>query len=183
MIPFSLPELSKDLDVLFDADTIQRRVMQLGAQITEDFADSDPVVLVVVLKGSIMFAADLARAIDLPLTLDFLGLSSYQDGTETTGVVRITSDLSRSVEGKNVVVVEDIVDTGLTMKFLLENLATRHPASVRVCTLLHKPSRSKVDVPLNYVGFTIHDEFVVGYGLDHAQKLRNLPFVGVVRSP
>lgn len=183
MIPFSLPELSKDLDVLFDADTIQRRVMQLGAQITEDFADSEPVVLVVVLKGSIMFAADLARAIDLPLTLDFLGLSSYQNNTETTGVVRITNDLSHPVEGKNVVVVEDIVDTGLTMKFLLENLATRRPKSVRVCTLLHKPSRSRVEVPLNYVGFTIHDEFVVGYGLDHAQKLRNLPFVGIVRTP
>lgn len=182
MSALPLPTLSHNLDVLFDADTLRRRVAELGAQITRDFTGRESVVLVVVLKGSIMFAADLAREIDLPITLDFLGLSSYQDAQESTGVVRITNDLSRSVEGKHVIVVEDIVDTGLTMKFLLENLRTRHPASVRICTLLHKPARARVEVPLDYVGFIIEDEFVVGYGLDHAQKLRNLPYVGIVRN-
>lgn len=181
MSALPLPTLSQNLDVLFDVNTLERRVAELGAQITQDFVGRESVVLVVVLKGSVMFAADLARKIDLPITLDFLGLSSYQDAKETTGVVRITNDLSRSVEGKNVIVIEDIVDTGLTMKFLLENLKTRNPASVRICTLLHKPARTRVAVPLDYVGFTIEDEFVVGYGLDHAQKLRNLPYVGVVR--
>lgn len=177
-----LPELSKDVDVLYDRDTIARRVQELGAQIAADFAGQDNLVLVTILKGSVMFAADLARAIDLPLTMDFLGLSSYQGGTESTGVVRITNDLSRSVEGKHVLVVEDIVDTGLTMHFLLENLATRRPESVRICTLLHKPSRAKVQLPLDYVGFTIPDAFVVGYGLDYAEKLRNLPYVGILKA-
>ncbi|MFP5459948.1 MAG: hypoxanthine phosphoribosyltransferase, partial [Bacteriovoracia bacterium] len=156
---------------------------ELGAQIQRDYADHEDLVLVGVLKGSIMFLADLAREIDLPLSLDFLGLSSYGDATTSSGVVRITNDLSQSVEGKHVLVVEDIVDTGLTMKFLLENLATRKPASVRICTLLHKPARAKIQIPLDYVGFTIEDKFVVGYGLDYSGKLRNVPFVGLVRTP
>lgn len=177
-----LPSLSKDIDVLYDSETIARRVQELGAQIAADFEGQDNLVLVTILKGSVLFAADLARAIDLPLTMDFLGLSSYQGGTESTGVVRITNDLSRSVEGKHVLVVEDIVDTGLTMHFLLENLATRRPESVRICTLLHKPSRAKVQLPLDYVGFTIPDAFVVGYGLDYAEKLRNLPYVGILKA-
>lgn len=177
-----LPELTKDLDVLFDAPTLNARIAGLAKQIQADYAGR-PLVLVGVLKGSIMFMADLARGIDLPLSLDFLGLSSYGDKTESSGVVRITSDLSKPIEGKHVVVVEDIVDTGLTMKFLLENLATRKPASVRICTLLHKPARARVQIPLDYVGFTIEDRFVVGYGLDYAEKYRNVPFVGVVRNP
>jgi len=173
-------DLARDLDVLIDADALQRRCAELGAQMTRDLAGRD-VAVVAVLKGSYMFLADLVRHVDLPLTVDFLGLSSYGDNTESTGVVRITSDLSKPVAGKDVVVVEDIVDTGLTMKFLLDNLATRKPASVRVCSLLHKPSRSRVKVPLDYVGFVIEDRFVVGYGLDYCERYRNLPFVGLMR--
>ena len=140
-------------------------------------------VVVGVLKGSVIFMADLARQIDLPLNLDFLGVSSYGDETTSSGVVRITSDLSKPVAGKDVLIVEDIVDTGLTMHFLLANLATREPASVRVCTLLHKPARARVEIPLDHVGFEVEDKFVVGYGLDHGGKYRNLPFIGVVRNP
>jgi hypoxanthine phosphoribosyltransferase len=174
--------LARDLDVLISAEAIAARCAELGAQLTKDLAGHD-VVLVAVLKGSFLFLADLARCIDLPVTVDFLGLSSYGDNTETTGVVRITSDLSKPVLNKDVVIVEDIVDSGLTMKFLLENLATRHPASVRICTLLHKPARTRVQIPLDYVGFTIEDRFVAGYGLDYQERYRNVPFVGVMRRP
>jgi hypoxanthine phosphoribosyltransferase len=165
--------------VLYDAGTIAVRVRELGTLITEAYRGHE-LVVVGVLKGSIIFLADLARAIDLPVQLDFLGLSSYGDETETSGVVRITSDLSRPIEGKDVLIVEDIVDTGLTMHFLLANLATRDPSSVRICTLLHKRSRSRVHVPLDYIGFEIDDEFVVGYGLDHAERYRNLPYIGMI---
>ena len=177
-----LPELTKDLDVLIDRPTLDKRLDELGAQLTRDYAGK-PLVVLGVLKGSIMFMADLTRRIDLPLAMDFLGVSSYGDKTVSSGVVRITSDLSKPIEGKHVLIAEDIVDTGLTMSFLLENLATRKPASVKVCTLLHKPARAKVEVPLDYVGFTIEDKFVVGYGLDYAEIYRNVPFVGVVRNP
>jgi hypoxanthine phosphoribosyltransferase len=177
-----LPELTKDLDVLIDRPTLDQRLDELGAQLTRDYAGK-PLVVLGVLKGSIMFMADLTRRIDLPLSMDFLGVSSYGDKTVSSGVVRITSDLSKPIEGKHVLIAEDIVDTGLTMSFLLENLATRKPASVKVCTLLHKPARAKVEVPLDYVGFTIEDKFVVGYGLDYAEIYRNVPFVGVVRNP
>jgi hypoxanthine phosphoribosyltransferase len=182
MLALPLPELTKDLDLLIDVATLTARLAALGEQIRHDYTGKQ-LVLVGVLKGSVMFMSDLARQIDLPLSLDFLGLSSYGDKTVSSGVVRITSDLSRPVEGLHVLVVEDIVDTGLTMQFLLANLATRNPASVRICTLLHKPARAKVQIPLDYVGFTIEDKFVVGYGLDYAEKYRNVPFVGVVRSP
>ena len=151
----------------------------MGATITADFADDGEVVLVGVLKGSFVFLADLARAIDLPVGIDFLGLSSYGNSEETSGVVRVTQDLSQPVAGKHVLVVEDIIDTGLTMRYLLENLATRHPASVRVCSLLYKPARTRVEVPLDYIGFEIPDRFVIGYGLDYQGRLRNLPFIGV----
>ena len=177
-----LPELTKDLDVLIDEERLGGRIAELGGELTRDYAGK-PLMLIGVLKGSFVFLADLARAIDLPLSIDFLGLSSYGGNTESSGVVRITSDLSRSIEGKHVVVVEDIVDTGLTMQFLLANLETRGPLSVRICSLLHKPGRAMVTVPLDYVGFTIEDRFVVGYGLDHAERYRNVPFVGVVRNP
>ena len=177
-----LPELTKDLDVLIDEERLCGRIAELGVELTRDYAGK-PLMLIGVLKGSFVFLADLARAIDLPLSIDFLGLSSYGGNTESSGVVRITSDLSRSIEGKHVVVVEDIVDTGLTMQFLLANLETRGPLSVRICSLLHKPGRAMVTVPLDYVGFTIEDRFVVGYGLDHAERYRNVPFVGVVRNP
>lgn len=166
---------------LITAEAIQERVAQMGAEITTEYAGKE-LVVVPVLKGSFMFAADLVRHIDLELSVDFLGLRSYGDGVETSGVVQITSDLTKPVEGKNVIVVEDIVDTGLTMKYLFENLETRKPASVRIASLLHKPARTRVDVHIDYLGFTIEDVFIVGYGLDYAEKYRNLPFLGVVES-
>jgi hypoxanthine phosphoribosyltransferase len=167
------------VEVLIPEADLQARVRTLGAEITRDHAVR-PLVVVGVLKGSFIFLADLVRAIDLPITIDFIGISSYQ-GTHSTGVVQITSDLTRPIEGKDVLLVEDIVDTGLSMRYLLDNLATRRPASVKVCALLEKPARAVVKVPIDYRGFEIGDEFVVGYGLDWDGKLRNLPFVGVPR--
>ncbi len=167
------------VDVLISEERIRERVRALGAQIAADYAGK-PLVVVGVLKGSFIFIADLVRAIDLPLTVDFIGISSYQ-GQRSTGVVQITRDLNRSVEGLDVLVVEDIIDTGLTMRYLLDNLATRHPATVRVAALLHKPARARVQVSIDYRGFEIDDVFVVGYGLDWDGKMRNLPFVGVPR--
>lgn len=164
------------LRVLITADELRRRVQELGQQITQEYSGSS-LVLVCVLKGSFIFAADLARAIDLPLEIEFLGVRSYGDSTESSGIVEVTQDLRRSVEGGNVLVVEDIVDTGLTSFFLLDLLRARRPASLRLCTLLHKPARRKVDVPLDYVGFTIEDRFVVGFGLDANQRFRHLPEV------
>ncbi|MCU0677416.1 MAG: hypoxanthine phosphoribosyltransferase [Myxococcota bacterium] len=167
------------IDTLISAESIRARVDELGRQITSDYAGQE-IVVVTVLKGSFIFAADLVRAIDVPLAVDFLGLRSYE-GTESSGVVQITSDLTKSVEGKHVLVVEDIVDTGLTMQYLLQNLETRKPASVKLASLLHKPARSKVKIPIDYLGFTIDDVFVIGYGLDFDQHYRNLPYLGVMR--
>jgi len=167
------------IEVLIPEETIRARVKELGAAITRDQAGR-PLTVVGVLKGSFIFLADLVRAIDLSLTVDFIGISSYQ-GTRSSGVVQITSDLTRPIEDKDVLLVEDIVDTGLSMRYLLDNLATRRPASVKVCALLEKPSRAVVKVPIDYRGFVVGDEFVVGYGLDWDGKLRNLPYVGVPR--
>lgn len=172
-------KLAEPLDVLHSKEAIQARVHELGAQITRDYQSKD-LVLVTVLKGAILFAADLCREIDLPLSLDFIGLSSYGEATESSGVVKITSDLSRPIEAKHVLVVEDIIDTGLTMRYLLDNLSTRHPASIRICGLLHKPARARTKIPIDYLGFPIEDKFVVGYGLDEAERYRNLPFIGVM---
>ena len=166
------------IETLIDAKTIEARCAELGKEITKDYADKE-VIIVPVLKGSFVFAADLIRHIDVTCSIDFLGLRSYE-GTESSGVVQITSDLTKAVEGKHVLVVEDIVDTGLTMQYLLENLETRKPASIKTVSLLHKPARSKVEVPIDYLGFTIEDVFVIGYGLDFDQKYRNLPYLGVV---
>jgi hypoxanthine phosphoribosyltransferase len=166
---------------LIDAEKIAGRIAEMGREITRDYRDKD-LVLLTVLKGSFVFSADLARAIDLPLSVDFLGLRSYGDGTTSTGVVQITTDLSKPIEGKDVLVVEDIVDTGLTMSYLLENLETRKPKSLKIASFLHKPARTQVAVPIAYLGFTIDDVFVVGYGLDFAERYRNLPFVGVVET-
>jgi hypoxanthine phosphoribosyltransferase len=164
---------------MLSAETIAARVKELGAQITKDYAGKQ-LVLVSVLKGSFIFAADLARHIDLPLRCDFLAVRSYGEGTESTGVVQIVNDLSKPIENEDVLIVEDIVDTGLTIAHLMDLFRTRRPASVRVCSLLHKPARAKVQVNVDYLGFTIEDKFVVGYGLDFAERYRNLPFVGVV---
>jgi len=167
------------VEVLFTEERLRARIAEMAAAITGDYAGK-PLKLVGVLKGSFMFLADLARAIDLPVKVDFIGTTSYQ-GTKTSGVVRITNDLSWPIAGEHVLLVEDIVDTGLTMKYLLSNLETRKPASVKVCALLHKPSRAKMEVPIAYKGFEIPDSFVVGYGLDWDGRFRNLPFIGVLR--
>ncbi|MEM6960225.1 MAG: hypoxanthine phosphoribosyltransferase [Myxococcota bacterium] len=161
---------------LIDADRISQRVRELGRAIQEDHPDG--VVLIVILKGSFIFAADLCRAIQGKVTVEFLGLRSYE-GTASTGVVQITSDLSEPIQGKDVIVVEDIVDTGLTMQYLMENLGTRGPNSIKVASLLHKPSRTQAEVRIDYLGFTVEDVFVVGYGLDRDQRFRNLPFIGL----
>jgi hypoxanthine phosphoribosyltransferase len=165
---------------LLTADVIARRVRELGEQITRDYAGK-LLVLVSVLKGSFVFAADLMRHIDLPLRTDFLGTRSYGEGTETTGVVQITQDLSRPIEGEDVLILEDIIDTGLTIAHLIDLLRTRRPASMKVCALLHKPARARIPVEIDYLGFTIEDQFVVGYGLDWAERYRNLPYIGVVQ--
>lgn len=166
---------------LISAEQITARVRELGAQITREYAERR-LVLVSVLKGSFVFTADLARHIDLPMRVEFLGVRSYGEGTTSTGVVQITQDLTRPIEGDDVLIVEDIVDTGLTISHLLQLFRTRMPNSVKVCSLLHKPARSKVEVPIHYLGFTIEDKFVVGYGLDWAERYRNLPYIGVVEA-
>jgi hypoxanthine phosphoribosyltransferase len=167
------------LKPLIDAGAIAKRVAELGREITRDYAERE-LVVVPVLKGSYVFAADLVRQIDLEVEIDFLGVRSYENQQESSGVVQITTDLSHSVEGKHVLLVEDIVDTGLTVEYLHENLATRQPASVKVAALLHKPARTRVPVQIDYLGFTVEDVFIVGYGLDYAQKFRNLPYLAVV---
>ena len=167
----------QDVGVHIDEQKLQARVRELGAQITRDYQGKE-LTLVGILKGSFVFLADLARALDIDCTIDFLGLSSYGHSTTSSGVVQITSDLTAPIEGGDVLVVEDIVDTGLTMRYLLDNLATRHPASLRICALLHKPARTKVEVPIHYKGFTIDDKFVIGYGLDYNDRFRNLPYIG-----
>jgi hypoxanthine phosphoribosyltransferase len=165
---------------MLSAEELDTRIAELGEEITEKYQGTE-LHVIGVLKGCFMFLADLVREIDLDMTVDFLGLSSYGDSTKSSGVVRMTQDLSMPIEGKNVLIVEDIVDTGLTMSYLLENLETRHPETLDVCTLLYKPENLEVDVPIDYKGFTVPNDFVIGYGLDHAQYYRNLPFIGVVR--
>ncbi len=160
---------------------IAERVQELGAQIGRDYKDRR-LVVVIVLKGSFVFAADLVRAIEIPhMRIDFLGVRSYGEGTESTGVVQITNDLSKPIEEEDVLLVEDIVDTGLTISYLLDLLHTRKPRTLKVCSLLHKPARARIQVPIEYLGFTIEDKFVIGYGLDFAEKYRNLPFLGVLQ--
>ncbi len=173
---------SEDGEVVpvFTAEQIGERVREIGRLITEDFRGHS-VVLVCVLKGSFIFAADLARAIDAPVRVEFLGVRSYGNNTVSSGAVQITQDLTRPVEGDDVIVVEDIVDTGLTLSYILGLLSARRARSVKVCALLHKPSRSRVPVPIDYLGFTIDDIFVVGYGLDYGERYRNLPHLGELR--
>ena len=165
-----------DLSVLIDEPTLQARIGELAAQISRNYANSD-LAVVGILKGSFVFLSDLTRKLDIDCTIDFLGLSSYGDSTTSSGVVKITSDLTRPIADRDVLVVEDIIDTGLTMRYLLDNLQTRKPASVRVCTLLHKPANARCEVPIDYTGFTIEDQFVIGYGLDYAERFRNLPYI------
>lgn len=175
-----VPAWRDHIDVLHDAAQLASRIAQLGAQISADFAGRD-LTVVAVLKGSYPFFADLARHIDLPLTCEFIGVSSYGASKSTTGVVKLTQDLAQPIAGRDVLIVEDIIDSGLTMQYLLENFSARGPRSVSVCTLLHKPSGARVKVPVRYCGFEIGPQFVVGYGLDYDGRLRNLPYIGVVR--
>jgi hypoxanthine phosphoribosyltransferase len=167
--------------VLLDKETLQRRVAELGQAISADYLDKD-LVLICVLKGGVAFLTDLMRQITIPHEIDFLAISSYGIGQrESTGAVRLVMDLRADIAGRDVLIVEDIVDSGRTMDYLLRLFWARQPASLRVCTLLNKPSRREVDVPLDYVGFDIPDKFVLGYGLDFDEKYRNLPFVGVLK--
>ncbi|MFB3903294.1 MAG: hypoxanthine phosphoribosyltransferase [Acidobacteriota bacterium] len=167
------------LSVLLDASTIKRRVRSLGKEITRDYRGRSP-LLVGVLRGAAVFLADLIRHIDLELEVDFMALSSYGSATETSGQVQLLKDLENSIDGADVILVEDIVDTGLTLNYLVGNLKSRNPASLRVCALLSKPSRRKVDVIVDYLGFEVPDSFVVGYGLDFDQQFRNLPYIGIL---
>jgi hypoxanthine phosphoribosyltransferase len=172
----------KDIEeVLITQKQLQQKVEELGRQITRDYQGRTPLLLLCVLKGALMFVADLARAINLPLEMDFMVVSSYGSATESSGVVRIVKDLEEPIAGKHVLVVEDIVDSGLTLHYLLEVLRTRTPASLRVCTLIDKiKEREKIVTP-DYIGFQVADRFVVGYGLDYAQHYRNLPYIGVLK--
>jgi len=167
--------------ILISEQEIQARVRELGQQINAAYGDGDRLLLVCVLKGAFMFLADLVRHLEVRHEVDFMEISSYGAGTVSSGVVRILLDLEQNVEGRHVLIVEDIIDSGRTLDYITRNLQTRRPASVRVCTLLSKPSRREIDVPLAFVGFEIPDEFVMGYGLDYAEAYRNLPFIGVLK--
>lgn len=174
--------LLDDIDhTLIDERSLQARTAELAQQIEADYQDADDLLLICVLKGGFIFLADLSRAIRRPHQLDFMGISSYGSGTETSGAVRIVLDLKEDISGRHVLIVEDIIDSGNTLDYMRRNLLSRSPASLRICALLNKPSRREVDVPVDYIGFSIPDEFVVGYGLDFAEIYRNLPFIAVLK--
>ena len=173
--------LEKDIqEVLFSQQQLEERVDQIAQEITRDYAGKE-IVLISVLRGSFVFMADLCRRIDLPCTIDFMSVSSYGSGTSSTGQVQITKDLSGDISGKHILVVEDILDSGTTLSYLLKLLEQRKPASIRLCTLLDKPERRVKPVEVHYSGFTIPDAFVVGYGLDYAEHYRNLPYIGILK--
>ena len=173
--------LEQDIqEILFTEEQLKKRVGEIARQIETDYAGKE-IMLISVLRGSFIFMADLCRAIRLPCTLDFMSVSSYGTGTTSSGQVQITKDLSEDITGRNVIVVEDILDSGNTLSYLLNILNHRHPASVRLCALLDKPERRTKPVDLRYCGFTIPDAFVVGYGLDYAEKYRNLPYIGILK--
>lgn len=169
-------------EILIDTPTLQTRVQELGYQISTDYANTPNLLLVCVLKGGVMFLTDLMRHITVPHSIDFMAISSYGEGVrESSGRVRIELDLRQDIGDKHIIVVEDIIDSGHTMQYIISLLATRHPSSIRICTLLSKPSRRQVEIKLDYVGFEIPDKFVFGYGLDLDEVFRNLPFVGVAK--
>ena len=173
--------LEKDIqEVLFSQQQLEERVDQIAQEITRDYAGKE-IVLISVLRGSFVFMADLCRRIDLPCTIDFMSVSSYGSGTSSTGQVQITKDLSEDISGRHIIVVEDILDSGNTLSYLLKILDHRRPASIRLCTLLDKPERRVKPVEVHYTGFTIPDAFVVGYGLDYAEHYRNLPYIGILK--
>ena len=171
----------KDVErILITSEDIGARVRELGQQITNDYAGQE-ILMIGVLRGAVIFMADLARSIKRPMDIDFMAITSYGLSTNSSGVVRIIKDLDEVVEGRHILIIEDIIDSGLTLNYLVDNIKSRKPASVRICTLLSKPDRRKVNVTVDYNGFIIPDHFVVGYGLDYAGKYRNLPFIGVLK--
>ena len=170
----------KKINVHLTEEQIEQRVRELGAEISKVYGD-EPVCLICILKGSVFFTCELAKRITIPVTLDFMSVSSYGAGTKSSGVVRLVKDLDEPLEGKDVIVIEDIIDSGRTLSYLLENLGNRHPKSLRLCTLLDKPSRRTKPVEADYTGFSVDDLFVVGYGLDFAEKYRNLPYIGILK--
>lgn len=173
--------LGKDIEkVFFTEEQLKQRVKELGAEITRDYAGKAPIIASV-LRGSYVFMADLTRAIDLPISVDFMAVSSYGTGTSSSGQVQILKDLSDRIDGRDLIVVEDILDSGNTLYYLLDVLRARRPASIKLCTLLDKPSRRVRPIQADYCGFTIPDAFIVGYGLDYAEKYRNLPYIGVLK--
>jgi hypoxanthine phosphoribosyltransferase len=166
-------------EILVQPDALMERVRALGRQVTADYQGRD-LMLVGVLKGAVFFLADVMRSIDIPCEVDFMAVASYGSATDSSGVVRILKDLDTPIQGRDVLIVEDIVDSGLTLQYLMRNLGARGPSSLEVCALLTKPERRKVDVPIRYVGFEIPDRFAIGYGLDHAERFRNLPYVAAL---
>ncbi len=167
-------------EILITTEDIREKTTELARQITADYQGRE-LLLVCILKGGLMFLADLMREICLPLEIDFMAVSSYGASTESSGVVRILMDLETNILGRNVLIVEDVIDTGRTLNYITQNLRTRQPASLKICTLLNKPARRVLDIPIDYVGFEIPDKFVIGYGLDYGEIYRNLPFVGVLK--
>ena len=171
--------MSEKIKVLLDEETVEKRICEVAAQISEAYKGKE-IHMICVLKGGVFFMCELAKRITVPVTLDFMSVSSYGNGTTSSGAVRIVKDLDEPLDGKDVLIVEDIIDSGNTLHYLVEILYKRKPNSIKICTLLDKPERRTADVKVDYSGFNIPDEFVVGYGLDYAQKYRNLPFIGVV---
>ena len=169
-------------EILVQPDDLQHRVRQLADEVSRDYASAD-LLLVCVLKGAVFFLSDLMRHIDVPCEVDFMAVASYGSATDSSGVVRILKDLDTVIEGRDVLIVEDIVDSGLTLSYLMRNLKGRAPRSLEVCALLTKPERRKVELPARYIGFEIPDRFAIGYGLDHAERYRNLPFVAALEQP
>ncbi len=171
----------KDVEtILLDENVLAKRIHELGEEISKDYAGEE-VMLVGILKGASVFLSDLIRQINLPAYIDYMVVSSYGNSAETSGVVRILKDLEDNIEGKNIIIVEDIIDTGLTLAYLKHNLLSRHPKSLKICTLLDKPARREIEINIDYKGFEVPDEFIIGYGIDYAEKYRNLPFIGVLK--
>ncbi len=173
--------MTNDIEsILLSEQQLQSKVAELAQRITEDYRDKDP-LFIGVLKGSFVFMADLIRHVSIPCEMDFMSLSSYGNKSETTGAVRIVQDLNRDIEGRHIIIIEDILDSGLTLNYLVGYLSGRNPASIRLCALLDKPSRRRAPIQADYVGFEIPDAFVVGYGLDFAERYRNLPYIGILK--
>ena len=174
--------MKQDIErILFSEEQLKERIAALGAELTRDYEDKNP-IFVGVLKGCFVFMADLLRNVDVYCTMDFMSVSSYGDGVTSTGSVKINKDLSRDIAGRHVIIVEDILDSGITLSYLKKYLSVRNPASISIVTLLDKPARRRADVQADYVGFEVEDAFVVGYGLDYAEEYRNLPYIGVLKS-